>query len=253
MKESARTTLGLILIGEELLSGKIDDENGPYVIRKCRDQGLELREIACIGDSTNTIGATVKRFSAQYDIVLTSGGVGPTHDDVTMCGIAEAFGVGLHTDPDVKAQIEARFGDDAESLRVWVRMANVPENCRCLFDEARLPIFVVENVYILPGVPQFFRHQVDVVLAQRQDAPVRMRTLYLRLSEGQIAERLEATASRFPHVTLGSYPVYGHPDYKTRITLEHTDESEVRQAAQWLAEQLDERALHAVSDSDRLD
>lgn len=253
MTDTARTTLGLVLIGEELLSGKIDDENGPYVIRKCREQGLKLREIACIGDTTGTIAETVRRFSAQYDIVLTSGGVGPTHDDVTMKGIAEAFGVGIHTDPEVKSQIEARFGDDVEALRVWVRMANVPETCRCIFDEARLPIFVVENVFVLPGVPQFFRHQVDVVLAQQRDAPVRMRTLYLRLSEGQIAERLESTAERFPRVTLGSYPVYGHPDYKTRITLEHTDEAVVRDAAQWLSEQLDERALHAVSDSDRLD
>jgi FAD synthetase len=251
--EESRTTLGLILIGEELLSGKIDDSNGPYTIRKARNHGLKMREMACIGDDIDVIAETVRRFSDNYDIVVTSGGVGPTHDDLTMNGIARAFDVGMHTDDKIRAQIEERFGDDPEALRVWVRMARVPENCTSIYDEARLPIFVVENVHILPGVPQFFQHQLDVILEHRKDSPLKMRTLYIRLSEGQLAERLEAAGSKFPTVEIGSYPVYGHPDYKTRITIEHVESDQVKEAANWLSEQLDDRALHAVSDSDRLD
>lgn len=253
MSEPERTTVGLILIGEELLTGKIDDENGLYTIRKCREHGLRLREIACIGDDIETIAATVRRFADQYDVVVTSGGVGPTHDDLTMRGIAAAFGVDMHTDETMKRRIEEHFGSDPEAVVVWRRMARVPENCRCIEDETRLPIFVVENVHILPGVPGFFRHQLDVVLSDRRDAPVMMRTLYLRLSEGQLATRLEDTQERFAGVAVGSYPVYGHPDYKTRITLEHRDEERVTAAAEWLIAQLDPRALHATSDSQRLD
>lgn len=244
--------VALVLIGEELLAGKIDDQNGQFAIRRCRELGLRLREIAYIGDTVDVIADTVRRLLPHHDAVLTSGGVGPTHDDVTMEGIARACDVELIEHPGMRDVITARFGEASPQLDVWMRMAMVPANCEPLSGDTRSPIFKCGKVYALPGVPELFELQAEQVLSTMRGVPVVMKTLYLTVGEGEVALALEEAASTFPELSIGSYPVREHASYSTRITLEHQDENVVNDAVRALRELIGTVRIRDVVDGHRL-
>lgn len=250
---TAQKTAAIVLIGEELLSGKIDDLNGAYAIGHLRRLGVNLRELRIIGDDIEVIGDVVAHLASQYDIVFTSGGVGPTHDDLTMRGLAHGFQAPLETHKEMEALIEARFNASGDQLRVWKRMAQLPRGCAVvLAEETRVPIFKMQNVWVLPGVPELFRLQFDQIAREIDGTPVSIRTLFVSVGEGDIAEHLEATLVSFPDVKLGSYPVLHADDHRTRITIESIDHDVVEGALSMLQARLHRDWIVRVGDNYRI-
>lgn len=248
-----RQTAAVCLIGEELLSGKIDDLNGGYAIKQLRRVGVDLREVRMIGDEIPVIGSVVRSLAASYDIVFTSGGVGPTHDDLTMRGIAEAFDVPVQTHADMLALVRQRFGDRGDELRVWERMAELPKGCEILLSPAtRVPIFQMRNVWVLPGIPELFRLQLDQIVRRLEGKPVSIRTIFLTVGEGEIAAHLENALVKVPSVKIGSYPVLHAQDHRTRVTIECVEPAHVEHALAYLLECFDPSWVVRVGDSHRI-
>lgn len=248
-----RHTAAVCLIGEELLSGKIDDINGGYAIKQLRRVGVDLREVRMIGDEIPVIGSVVRSLCSNYELVFTSGGVGPTHDDLTMRGIAQAFDVPIKTHPEMLQLIHQRFSDRREEIGVWERMAQLPEGCEIILSPAtRVPIFRMRNVWVLPGIPELFRLQLDQIVRRIEGKPVSIRTMFLTVGEGEIAAHLEAALTHAPTVKIGSYPVLHANDHRTRVTIECVDAANVERALVFLLNCFDPSWIVRVGDSHRI-
>ena len=222
-------TAAIIVIGNEILSGKVADTNSPFLARELRKLGVTLLGIWTIPDDVDVIATTVKRFADSFEVVFTSGGVGPTHDDVTMEGVARAFGRKVIRHPDLDKRLREYLGKNANEARM--RMADVPDGAELIVD-ARLgfPTIKCENVYIMPGIPEILE-QKFLSLAERFAAsPYHLRVVFTRDGEGAIAEHLNATVAKFPELLLGSYPKLGDPEYSVKLTLESKDREYVEAA-----------------------
>ena len=155
-------TAGIVIIGNEILSGKVTDENSPFLAQQLRELGVELRRIVTIPDEVDLIGTEVLAFHQQYDHVFTSGGVGPTHDDVTMEGIARGFGRRVVRDPDMEEKI--RSFASGEPNEAQLKLAEVPEGAVLIHDpRLGFPTIQFENIYILPGIPELLRKKFDAL------------------------------------------------------------------------------------------
>ncbi len=222
-------TAAIVVIGNEVLSGKVVDENSPWLARRLRELGVDLRQIATIPDEVPEIARAVRAAADAFDLVLTSGGVGPTHDDVTMEGVAAAFGRGVVRDPELDQALRQHAG--AHANEALLRMALVPEGAT-LFHGERLafPTVVVGNVYVLPGVPQILKKKVDELAQHFSGAPFHLHVIYSRLFESAIAASLETTVAEFPGLLVGSYPRLGDPEIAVKVTIESRDEATARAA-----------------------
>jgi len=221
-------TAGIILIGNEILSGKIADVNAAYLCRELRQLGVDVRRITVIPDDTTVIGREVSEAARNYDHVFTSGGVGPTHDDVTMEGIAWGFGVPLVKHPELVARLRETYHDRLNPARL--KMADVPEGAELLAMDLRFPTVKIHNVYVFPGIPEIFREKFEAIKERFRGAPFYLRTIYLGVGEGVLAAHLNAMLDTFPDLLCGSYPKLAHPDYKVRVTLESRDPSYLARA-----------------------
>ena len=230
-------TAGIIVIGNEILSGKTRDENSPYLVRELRDLGVDVRKICVVPDELRLISYEVKDFSKSYDYVFTTGGVGPTHDDLTMNGIAAAFGVQIRRNSELESNIRNFYAP--ELIDGNLRMADVPEGARLLGGKGLwFPVIAVENVYIFPGVPEILRKKFDRIKETFRDAPFYLREIYLKADEGQIAATLHEVLAEFPSLLLGSYPYFDNPDYSIKLTLESKDSAYLERAHASLVSQL---------------
>jgi molybdenum cofactor synthesis domain-containing protein len=230
-------TAGIIVIGNEILSGKTRDENSPYLVRELRDLGVDVRKICVVPDELRLISHEVKDFSKSYDYVFTTGGVGPTHDDLTMNGIAVAFGVRIQRNPELESNIRNFYAP--ELIDGNLRMADVPEGARLLGGQGLwFPVIAVENVYIFPGVPEILRKKFDRIKETFRDAPFYLREIYLKADEGQIAATLHEVLAEFPNLLLGSYPYFDNRDYSIKLTLESKDSAYLERAHASLVSQL---------------
>src|SRR5437773_6374757 len=215
-------TAGIIVIGNEILSGKTRDENSPYLVRELRSLGVDVRKISVIPDELNLISNEVREFSNSYDYVFTTGGVGPTHDDLTMDGIAGAFGRRIYRDPDLEATLRYYYAQ--ELVDGNLRMADIPEGARLVGGKGMwFPVVAVENVYIFPGVPEILRRKFDRIKETFRGAPFFLREVYLKADEAQIAGILHRVLADFPDLLLGSYPYFDNPVYSIKLTLESKD------------------------------
>lgn len=241
-------TAALLLIGDELLSGKVHDANGPLVVESFRSAGVDLREVRVIPDTIAGIAEAVRALRTHHDIVVTSGGVGPTHDDLTMRGVAAAFDVPIVTHDELATAIRRFYHEQPDQLRVWLRMAQLPQGCELLFDgDIVWPVYRMEQVYILPGIPQIFRRQFLAILHRFAAARIRQRTLYLTLGEGDLAEPLEDVGGRFPDVSIGSYPLLEGGLVRTRVTLESRDEQQLDASCEALRQTLPEACVLRIA------
>lgn len=226
-------TASILIIGSEVLSGKVADENSPYLVRELRDLGVDVRRIVIIPDEVPVIVDVVRDMARTHDLVFTTGGVGPTHDDVTIAAIAQAFGRRLVRQPLLEAMLRQHYG--VEITAAQLRMAEVPEGSRLLGEEAcHLPIVACENVFIFPGIPETVRRKFARIREQFREAPYVLRRLYLRCDEGEIAADLYRAIDRFSSVQIGSYPILHNPEYNVLLTLESKVSDEVEQALQYL-------------------
>lgn len=218
----ADPTAAILLIGNEILSGKVDDQNGRYLIGELRSLGVALRRIEVVPDDVDDIAESVRTLSARFDTLFTSGGVGPTHDDVTLAAVAAAFGMPLVRHPELEALLRASFGGRLHERDL--RMADIPDGARLEYGPrgpgSTWPVVVVRNIWVLPGVPEIFRRKFESVRELFRTAPIFARALYSREGEGPIAAALDAVVAEFPTVEIGSYPHLGAPDYKVKITLD---------------------------------
>lgn len=233
----APDTAAIVIIGDEILSGKFAEENARYLIPALRELGVSLRRVEVIPDLLDDIVETVRRCSGRFDHVFTSGGVGPTHDDLTMEGIARAFGVPLLRHPDLEAAMRAYWGERLEERNL--RMADLPEGAELIGgDHPSWPVMRMRNVYILPGIPALFRRKFDSIRERFRAQPFHVRRAYLLGDEGALAAHLDAVVAAHPQVGVGSYPRVGESEYRVIITLESKDAAAADRALEDLVARL---------------
>ena len=238
-------TAGILVIGNEILSGKVDDTNSPYLCKQLRELGVDVERIFTIPDGIDVIAEHVKFLSDHYDFVFTSGGIGPTHDDMTIDGIAAAFGRKLvYSDSIMERLRQATKGEPNESQ---TKMAQIPEGAS-LLDSGDLwfPLVVVENVYIFPGIPELLRKKFDSARERFRGVPFVLRRVFVRSMESEIAEDLHSLLGEFPELHLGSYPKIQEESYRVLLTLESRDESYVDRALESLLARLPDSAIFKV-------
>lgn len=233
-----------IIIGNEILSGKFADANGPYLIRSLRARGIDLRHLAAVPDEDPAIIEAVRRLRAQVDVVFTSGGLGPTHDDVTVRAVAAALEQPVERHPQMEERVRKAFGREVNEDAL--RLADAPRGAR--FVDAPglwIPVLTVENLVLLPGIPELFRQQLDAVIDRYRDSAFLLRRVFLSVHEHRIATALTRIADRFSDVAIGSYPVLDS-DHKVELTLESRSGERVQAALDALLDALPESAVLRV-------
>jgi molybdenum cofactor synthesis domain-containing protein len=238
-------TAGIVIIGNEVLSGKTQDINSYFLCTELRQLGVEVQKISTIQDEIPLIGQEVAEFSRRFDFVFTTGGVGPTHDDVTIDAIAYGFGLKVVRHPDIERRMRQRLGGEVNEARL--RMANVPEGATLLATEALFaPVVNIRNVYIFPGIPKILQERFQAIKERFRDSPYFLKNVYVRYGEGIIAAMLNALLVKYPEIMLGSYPVLDLPEYKVKVTLESKNTDYLDQALQAFVASLPEDAIHRI-------
>lgn len=230
-------TVAVVIIGDEILTGKFADENGPFLVRRLRELGADLRRIAVIGDAVADIADEVARCARAYDHVITTGGVGPTHDDRTFEGIAAAFDEPLELRAELAALLD-RHGMERSPANL--RMATVPRSAVLTVEpDASFPVTRVHNVWVLPGVPRLMQTKFQDVAHHFAGTQVLTAKLRCRQSESRIAETLAAAQVAFPQVSIGSYPRWGEAEFRVLICLDTRDAEALAHAVRSLRADLD--------------
>lgn len=230
-------TAGIVVIGDEILSGKFVEENAAFLVGELRALGVELRRITVVPDDLEDIAATVVECARRFDHVFTSGGVGPTHDDVTMAAIAQGFGTTVSRHPELEARIRGYWKDKLADANL--RLADVPTGATLVYGKDQIwPVVSYQNVYIMPGVPSLFRRKFIDIRDQFRAVPVTAARLYIDLEEGELAPHLDAIVAAHPSVKIGSYPRFAETDFRVLVTLEGPVGGEVASAFAALAERI---------------
>jgi molybdenum cofactor synthesis domain-containing protein len=231
-------TAAILVIGDEILSGRTRDANMHHLAGELAAKGIDLREARIIPDSIPGIAEAVNALRARYDHVFTSGGIGPTHDDITADGIAAAFGVplGVREDArDILARHYARTGAELNEARL--RMARIPEGAVLIENPiSAAPGFSMENVHVMAGVPDIFQAMVASLLpCLTGGKPLLSQTLRIERGEGTIAKPLSDLAQEFGDLSFGSYPFIQNGAYGTNIVVRGSDGTRLDAAMSRLA------------------
>jgi len=239
------STAGILVIGNEILSGKVVDTNSPYLCRELRQLGVDVERIITIPDGIPVIAEHVKAMSQAYDYLFTSGGIGPTHDDMTIDGVAAAFGRPVEFSESIAGRIQRATGKQPTESQM--KMARVPAGAT-LLDAGDLwfPLVILENVYILPGIPELFRKKFESARERFRGVPFVLKRVYVTKMESEIAEDLNAVLERFPELMLGSYPKIQEESFRVMLTLESRDPGYVQDALDNLLERLPSGAIFKV-------
>ncbi len=223
-------TAAMIVIGDEILSGRTRDSNMHYLAQELTKTGIDLREVRMISDDAPAIVAAVKAMAATYTHVFTSGGIGPTHDDITADCIAQAFGRSIDVRDDARALLEAHYTRTGTALNTArLRMARIPEGASLIDNPvSAAPGFILENVHVMAGVPSVFQAMVASVLpALTGGSPLLSQTLRIERGEGDIAGPLGELAARYPDLSIGSYPYQQNGAYGANIVIRGQDGGQV--------------------------
>lgn len=216
-------TAAMVVIGNEILSGRTQDVNVAHFAKTLGARGIELREVRIVGDVPDAIVSAVNALRKTYSLVFTTGGIGPTHDDITADCIAAAFGVGIGEDPDALAILRAYYGGEPNPARR--RMARIPHGAELIENPVSgAPGFRLENVYVMAGVPRINQVMLDAVIGRLPGGAPRAQSVVSgAVAEGKIADSLRHIAERFVSVEIGSYPHYGQGHYGTAVVLKSHD------------------------------
>lgn len=236
------TTAAVLVIGNEILSGKVVDTNAAFLCTQLRGIGVDLKRIVVVPDELEAIAEAIRDLRLRFDLLFTSGGVGPTHDDITIEGIAIGLGRQVIRHPLLEQQIREISGDKINAARL--KMAEVPEGADLLYGEERsFPVVKVENIYILPGIPELFRTKFLALKPRFVADPFYLHVIYTSEGESSLATSLNATMAEFPDLLLGSYPKLNDPEYRVRLTLESKDRNYLERAFTFLLERLPHAAI----------
>lgn len=239
VKSTGLVTAAVLIIGDEILSGRTQDTNLRDIAKYFGAHGVDIAEARVVGDVRAEIVSTLNHLRARYDYVVTTGGIGPTHDDITADCVAEAFRLPLYEHPEIIAMMEARWGGELTPARR--RMARVPEGGSLVKNPVNGPPgFQIGNVFVLAGVPQIMRGMLeDVGHRLIGGAVVISKTVRVEGSgEGVIAAPLEAVAKAHPNLSLGSYPFFGPDGYGSSLVVRGRDPAEVGDTVAELIEAL---------------
>ena len=220
MVPAVARTAAALLIGNELLSGKTAESNLVELARTLRALGVALERAVVVPDRLELISAEIQKLSSEFDVLFTSGGVGPTHDDVTLDAVAAAFGVNISIHPTMETLLRTAYGERCTESHL--RMALVPEGAElATTSDVTWPTVVMRNVWVLPGVPEVFRMKLAVVRAWLSGPePFVSRAAYTRIDEAELKPLLDRVVAAHPDVEVGSYPKWFDPSYKTKVTFD---------------------------------
>lgn len=219
-------TAAMLVIGDEILSGRTRDANMHYLAGQLTEMGIDLKEVRVVSDDREAIITSVQALSANYTHVFTSGGIGPTHDDITADCIAAAFGVHIDVRADARALLQAHYDRSGLELNAArLRMARIPDGAELIDNPvSTAPGFSLGNVHVMAGVPSVFTAMVASVLPKLTGgAPLLSRTLRLFKAEGDIAGPLGAFADAYPDLSVGSYPFQKDGIYGSNIVVRGSD------------------------------
>lgn len=215
-------TAAMLVIGDEILSGRTQDKNVSYVALKLGEARIQLKEVRVIPDDTQEIVDAVNHCRSKYDYVFTSGGIGPTHDDITADSVAKAFNVGIDYDDRAMEILTRHYktnGLDFNDARK--RMARLPDGSSIVENPvSKAPGFRLENVFVMAGVPMIMQAMMDGIIPELQGgAKMMSRSIGAGLAEGQIAKDLGILQEKYPDVSMGSYPFFRKGEVGTNLVL----------------------------------
>ena len=248
MTETTRVTAAFIIIGNEILSGRTQDANLSFLAGRLGEAGIQVVEARVIPDVEETIIHTVRELSANVDYVFTSGGIGPTHDDITADAIARAFGTETVEDPDAVAILERHYAE-GEFNAARRKMARVPRGSTLLDNPvSSAPGFRIENVHVLAGVPKIMQAMVDMLLPSlTRGAVVESRTITVLIGESVIATEMGEVEAAFADVDVGSYPYFKPGASGTSIVLRGSNIPMLEQALAAITAKLEAREIEIWS------
>ena len=223
--QATPVTAAVLIIGNELLSGRTQDTNLAYLAKKLNEYGIQIRQARVVPDVEYDIVDAVNALRERYDYVFTTGGIGPTHDDITADCIAAAFGVDLVISPEIAAILERR-PTPPEIMAARMRMARIPRGGGLIDNPLGPPGFFIGNVYVMAGIPRVMQQMVDSLAGKlRRGVTVRSRSVTAFLAESQIAQQLSQIQDEFPTIDLGSYPFQREGRYGTTLVMRGTDDA----------------------------
>ncbi|MES2846658.1 MAG: molybdopterin-binding protein [Pseudomonadota bacterium] len=231
-------TAAMLVIGDEILSGRTRDSNMHHLAKRLTDHGIRLAEARVVADEPAAIVAAVNALRAAYDHVFTSGGIGPTHDDITSDAIAAAFGVPITHRADAMALLAAHY--DRSGLpfnEARQRMARIPDGATLIDNPvSTAPGFTLGNVHVMAGVPNIFEAMLEGVLSTLAGgAPLLSQSLRVERGEGEVAGPFAALAAEFPDLSMGSYPFIRNGAHGTNLVIRGTDAARLDAAMTRLA------------------
>ncbi|KAI4482998.1 hypothetical protein M0802_013518 [Mischocyttarus mexicanus] len=250
-------SVGLIIIGNEILKARVKDTNSHYACDLLYKCGVKVEKISVISDDVDEIKEEIKKFSGKYNHVITSGGIGPTHDDVTYEGLAKAFDDSLHYHPELVKIIKNKF-DVVSPTSPNYKMAYIPKKASLIFgkrNSVRYPCVVLENVYIFPGSPIFFEKSFGILYKElfSSNRYFAKDEIYLNAKEELFANALTFISKEFPNVSFGSYPVSNNSYYKAFITIESDSIEQTNKAKQQLCNLIEPDILVDYDNNSHID
>ncbi len=225
-------TAAVLIIGNEILSGRTQDANLTFLATRLNELGVQVAEARVVRDDTAIIVDALNALRAAHDYVFTTGGIGPTHDDITSASVAEAFGLPFGPNAEAEAVLHAYYGDDATTERM--SMADMPAGA-VLIDNpvSRAPGFQIENVFVLPGVPRILQAMFEGLLHRLVGGlPVLSKSITTAMPEGVLAGPLAKAQAAHPDVEMGSYPFFRAGELGANLVLRSTDEKKLEAAAE---------------------
>jgi molybdenum cofactor synthesis domain-containing protein len=226
-------TAAMIVIGDEILSGRTQDANTHHLAQELTKAGIDLSEVRVVPDVQAEIVAAVNALRAKYTHVFTSGGIGPTHDDITADSIAAAFDVSIDVRKDARELLASNYpGGEADLTDARLRMARIPDGAALIVNAiSKAPGFSLENVHVMAGVPAIFVVMLEALLPSlTHGQPVLSRTIRVDAPESQVAEALADIALAFPDLSIGSYPFSMYGKYGTNIVVRGIEMAQVDDA-----------------------
>jgi molybdenum cofactor synthesis domain-containing protein len=229
----AAPTAAVLLIGDEILSGRTKDKNLGFIADCLAALGIDLKEARCVADDEGDIVAAVNALRHRYTYVFSTGGIGPTHDDITADAMAKAFGVGIGHHPDAVAILHAYFAEiGREPNEARMRMARVPDGATLIHNAvSKAPGFRIGNVFVMAGVPRIMQAMMEALSPQLSGGvPMLSRSIDFQGGEGDVAKPLGEIQARHPAVVIGSYPYESPSGYATNLVLRSRNEMELKSA-----------------------
>jgi molybdenum cofactor synthesis domain-containing protein len=238
MPEIQKVTAAVLVIGDEILSGRTQDTNLNYIAKFLGGLGIDLCEARVVPDVQDEIVTALNALRMRYDYVFTTGGIGPTHDDITADAVAKAFGVGIDYNDEALALLGTRY-KPGEFNDMRKRMARVPDGATLIKNSvSTAPGFQIGNVFVMAGVPMIMRAMLEESVASRlkRGRVVISATISAKMPEGRIAGPLAEIQKRFAETSIGSYPFYGDDGFGVQLVVRGRDAAKVEEAARAIEE-----------------